>query len=144
MGQLLIASVAYVVATGNDERIRPERCSGIDVPFDLGVASEVELSVDRRSDCRTGIVGNWWHENVREDAGLPPQRVPVAVQAATSGNNQWQAFAQVRPRETVKGLENSVTKDAGEVSEFCVIRAYVIIHRRLKPIIEVKPHVLRG
>ena len=39
-----------------------------------------------------------------------------------------QSIMEVRFRKTVESPENSVAKDAGEVSEFCVIYAYVAIH----------------
>ena len=77
----------------------------------------MELSIDRSADCRTGIVGNGWHKDVRKDAGFPPLRVPVAVQAATSGDDERQTFAQVHLCKTVEGLEDSVAKQASERRE---------------------------
>ena len=72
-----------------------ERQSRADVPFDLGVAGEVVAG--RRSSSQLSNRSRYdrWDKHIGEEAGLPPFRVPVTVQAASSCDNQWQTLAQL-------------------------------------------------
>src|SRR5205807_10605613 len=66
----------------------------VHVPLDRGLAGVVPLGVDGGAERRPAVVGAGRHEDGLEQAALEPQPVPVAVEAAATGDLQWQAFSR--------------------------------------------------
>src|ERR1700730_4305579 len=87
----------------------------------------MKLGVDCGPDSRTRIVSNRGYEYLGKEVSLPPLSVPIAIQATSTCDEQWNSFRHIRFCELMKDIEHLVAKNTYEVAKFGMFYAHVVI-----------------
>src|SRR5882762_5333 len=114
------------------ERVRDEELPRVDIPIDLWISGKVELCVDSGANCRPRVISDRRYEDLGKESACLPFGVPVAIQSASTCDDQRQSLLQVKCRELIEDIKYLVAKNTCEVAELWIFDPNIIVRRLLK------------
>ena len=85
----------------------------------------MKLGIDRCPYCRTRVIGDGRYKDLCKEPAFLPLRIPVAIQAASTCDQQRVSLLQVRFCELIKAIEDRIAIDTREVAKLLITQAHV-------------------